>query len=119
MSNHVHLICKADHDNLSDVIRDFKKHTSKKIIQSIKDQPESRRSWLLWMFEREAKKAGRIGFKLWKAGTGAEQLISNQFIDQKSNYIHENPVRAGIVRSSDEYVYSSMNEDSLVTIEDI
>jgi REP element-mobilizing transposase RayT len=44
MSNHLHLFCKATNGFiLSDVIRDFKKYTSKKIIQTIIDEPESRR----------------------------------------------------------------------------
>ncbi len=42
MSSHVHLLCKATDDFiLSDVIRDFKKFTSKKIIQTITNEPES------------------------------------------------------------------------------
>ena len=46
MSSHLHLFCKATNGNvLSDVIRDFKKFTSKKIVQTIIDEPESRREW--------------------------------------------------------------------------
>ena len=44
MSSHLHLLCKATEGFiLSDVIRDFKKFTSKKIIQTIITDPESRR----------------------------------------------------------------------------
>lgn len=53
MSSHLHLFCKATNGFiLSDLIRDFKKFTSKKIVQTIKDQPESRREWILDYFER-------------------------------------------------------------------
>ena len=40
--------------NPSDVLRDFKKFTSKQIIAAIEDkeQPESRRGWLLWLFRQ-------------------------------------------------------------------
>jgi putative transposase len=41
MSNHIHLICSHE-NNLSGVIRDFKSYTSKLIIQSITEYPESR-----------------------------------------------------------------------------
>jgi putative transposase len=36
------------------VLRDFKKFTSKQIIAAIEDkeQPESRRGWLLWLFRQ-------------------------------------------------------------------
>jgi REP element-mobilizing transposase RayT len=41
MSSHIHLLCKATSNFiLSDVIRDFKKFTSKKIIQLIQEETE-------------------------------------------------------------------------------
>ncbi len=53
MSSHIHLLCKGtDGFILSDIIRDFKKFTSKKIIQTIRDEPESRREWLLDSFTK-------------------------------------------------------------------
>ncbi len=38
MSNHVHLIItsKSDGENISDIIRDFKKYSSKQIAKKIK-----------------------------------------------------------------------------------
>ncbi len=48
MSNHVHLIISAKDGNLSDVLRDFKKFTSKQFIKAIEDnKQESRREWML------------------------------------------------------------------------
>ena len=42
MSTHLHLFCKATNGFvLSDVIRDFKKFTSKKIMQTIIEEPIS------------------------------------------------------------------------------
>ena len=53
MHSHIHLMCKATNGFiLSDVMRDFKKYTSKKIIQTILEEPESRREWLLTYFEK-------------------------------------------------------------------
>ncbi len=38
MSNHIHLIARAkDNYTLSDILRDFKKHTSKQIIKMIQE----------------------------------------------------------------------------------
>jgi hypothetical protein len=37
----------------------------------------------------------------------AEHIYTDKFIGQKLNYIHMNPVRAGIVRQPEEYIYSS------------
>ena len=54
MSNHVHLIVSAKNNNLSDVLRDFKKFTSKKIITAIEaNTKESRREWMLDIFRKE------------------------------------------------------------------
>ena len=48
MSNHMHLIVKAKEGyKLSAIIRDFKKFTAQQIIKSTKEEPESRREWLL------------------------------------------------------------------------
>ncbi len=55
MSNHIHIIAKSNNENLSQTIGDIKKFTSKQIARSITEEPESRRDWLLFMFERAAK----------------------------------------------------------------
>lgn len=54
MSSHVHLIAAANENyNLSDILRDLKKITSKKIIEAINsNRIESRKEWMLWMFAR-------------------------------------------------------------------
>jgi len=52
-SRRVHILCKApENENLSDILRDFKKYTSKKIIETIINFPESRREWMLAAFEK-------------------------------------------------------------------
>ncbi len=49
MSNHIHLVIttRSDHGNISEIIRDLKKHTSKEITKEIQAIPESRKEWLL------------------------------------------------------------------------
>jgi putative transposase len=54
MPNHIHCIWQAKNSNLSDVIRDFKKHTSNEIIKSINANEESRKDWLKIVFEYHA-----------------------------------------------------------------
>ena len=57
MSNHVHLVIERRSVTLEDVIRDLKKYTSRTILKAIEDNPqESRKGWMLWMFERAGKK---------------------------------------------------------------
>ena len=56
MSNHFHMIVRAGENNLSDVIRDFKKHTAKSIYKAIEDNPtESRKQWLRDHGERDVE----------------------------------------------------------------
>ena len=52
MNNHVHLIASAKQGHkLTDILRDFKKHTSKTILKEIENNPkESRKRWMLWIF---------------------------------------------------------------------
>ncbi len=69
MSNHIHLVIttKSDHGNISEIIRDLKKHTSKEITKEIQAIPESRKEWLLNAMSKEAKRIGRATYcKLWK-----------------------------------------------------
>ena len=53
MPNHLHLIISAVNNNLSDIIRDFKKFTLAKILKAIqKNSKESSRNWRLWIFKK-------------------------------------------------------------------
>jgi REP element-mobilizing transposase RayT len=55
MSNHVHLMISTKFGiHPSNILRDFKKFTSKQIIAAIEDkeQPESRRGWMLWLLKK-------------------------------------------------------------------
>jgi REP element-mobilizing transposase RayT len=108
MSNHVHSIWTATNDNLSDIIRDFKSYTSKAITKSIESEPESRREWLLYMFGFYANRTvANDYYKVWTSNNHPEEIYSHDFLMSKLNYIHENPVRAGIVREASDYLYSS------------
>ena len=60
MSNHIHLIMSAADGNLSNILRDFKKFTSKVIITAIEsNKQESRRNWMLWIFRKAGEKNSR------------------------------------------------------------
>lgn len=108
MSNHVHLIVRSDEEKLSKTIGELKKFTSKKILNSIKEEPESRREWMLFMFEEAAKKHKRNKkYQVWTHENHAINLFSEKFITERLNYIHKNPIRAGIVVNPEDYLYSS------------
>jgi REP element-mobilizing transposase RayT len=111
MSNHIHTIWTARQNNLSDIIRDFKTHTSKAITSSINTNPESRREWLNYMFGFYAnQKAANTYYKVWTNSNHPEEIYSSDFMNTKLKYIHENPVRAGLVYAAEDYVYSSAGD---------
>ena len=110
MSNHIHLILKAQKDFIiSNIMRDFKKYTSKQIVGSIKENPkESRREWMIYMFERAGKKnSNNKDFQFWQQDNHPIELSTPAMLKQRLDYLHENPVRAGIVYEAGSYVYSS------------
>ncbi|PZF71317.1 REP-associated tyrosine transposase [Taibaiella soli] len=105
MSNHIHLIVSSTQDELSDIIRDLKKFTSRQIVQSTEANPkESRKRWLLWLFKKDN------GVCFWEEGYHGEEILTQSFFNTKLNYIHMNPVRAGIVDKEEDYVNSSCAE---------
>jgi REP element-mobilizing transposase RayT len=110
MTNHMHYIVSAtDGNKLSDILRDFKRHTSKRILEAIQNEVESRREWMLTIFRIAGRKNTRekVEFQFWQADNHPIGLNTNFLIDQKLEYIHRNPVRAGLVTEAEHWVYSS------------
>ena len=112
MSNHLHLILSAREENLSDLLRDFKKYTAKQIFTAIDNNPkESRKEWMLSIFRKEgAKNSRNKSYQFWRQDNQPQELYSGKFIVQKMNYIHHNAVEAGIVEKPEEYLYSSARD---------
>ena len=112
MSNHVHLIISGADGNLSDILRDFKKFTSKSIIAATEtSKEESRRNWMLWIFKKAGEKNSRnSSYQFWRQDNHAIQLDTVPFTLDKLNYLHSNPVKAGIVDQPEEYLLSSARD---------
>jgi len=108
MSNHVHLIVQSNNGKLSELIRDFKKFTARTILDKIIEEPESRKEWMLERFKNATKTHSRNkNYQFWRYGNHAEEIYSDKFLWSKLDYIHLNPVRAGIVKKASDYLYSS------------
>ena len=109
MSNHIHMIAGADEGiALNAIIRDMKKFTSKEISKTMEFAQESRKEWIFNLMKFRGKcHPKNIDVKFWKDGYDCFELYSNEAIDQKLNYIHNNPVRAEIVEEPHHYLYSS------------
>jgi DNA modification methylase len=88
----------------------LKKHTSTEIIKEIEENPqESRKAWMLWMFERAGKKnANNTKYQFWQQHNQPIELTTEAFaIDSSIDYIHNNPVKTGFVDKPEHYPYSS------------
>jgi REP element-mobilizing transposase RayT len=110
MTSHVHLIIGRNKEPaLESIVRDIKKYTAVKIIEAIKNNPgESRRELFLWLFEKAGRNnTNNTRYQFWQQHSHPIELASNEMIDQRLNYIHNNPVEAGIVLSPEHYLYSS------------
>ena len=110
MSNHVHLVIERQTAALEDIMRDLKKHTSKTILKTIAENPqESRKEWMLWMFERAGKSnSSNSKYQFWQQHNQPIELAQTAFdIETRIDYIHDNPIKAGWVIRAEDYPYSS------------
>ncbi|RVU01703.1 transposase [Mucilaginibacter limnophilus] len=112
MSNHLHLLVSARQPaRLPDIIRDFKKHTNKQIIKLINEENESRRDWMLYRFKYHAEYNNRIqDYKVWQDGYHGIACDNVKILEQKLEYINNNPVTAEVVAEPEYYLYSSAGD---------
>ncbi len=113
MSNHVHLIVRAKEGFLlQEILRDYKKFTSKKIVEAISNNVgESRKEWMLEIFKKHGQQnSNNISFQFWRQNNKPLEIYSHDVIAQKLEYLHYNPVEAGIVEKEEEYLYSSAKD---------
>jgi len=101
MDNHLHLIWQVLADlQIEDVQRDFLKFTAQQIKKDLKtNHPE-----VLELFRVNAKDRA---YQFWERNALSIEIWSNKVFKQKMNYIHQNPVKAGICAEPQDYKYSS------------
>ena len=121
MPNHAHYIVSADAEkSLSDIMRDYARYTSRKITQLLTQEG---RSMLLEVFRQAAIDGRRRNeCKVWQDGFHPIALESDEFLRQKIDYLHDNPVRKGYVDKPEEWRYSSarnyfLDDHSIIRVE--
>ena len=109
MPSHLHMIVRAEGQyTLSEILRDFKKYTSKAVVKQIEEEPESRREWMLEQFSKAGEHLKSIkDYKFWQDGNQAKEIYGNNFLEEKLDYIHNNAVEEMIVSKPEEYLFSS------------
>ena len=106
LDNHLHLV--ASSDNLSQVIRDFKRHTAKEILAAARQDDKQ---WLLKQFEFfKSLHKGDSQHQVWQEGFHPQAITTEEMLRQKLDYISYNPVRLGLVDHPGEWRYSSARD---------
>ena len=111
MTNHLHMIVSSKRNSLGSIMRDFKKHTSLEIKIAIANSNESRRKWMMERFVLAGtSNSNNDDFQLWQQNSHPIVLNDPGIAHQKLDYIHYNPVEAGIVCIPEDYLYSSAKD---------
>ena len=106
LDNHFHAILAAP--DLSRVLADFKRHTARRILDQI--QAENC-EWLLRQFaHRRAEHKTESVHQVWQEGTHPQAILSDEMMLQKLDYLHNNPVKRGLVAAPEHWRYSSAHE---------
>ncbi|MBL7858548.1 MAG: transposase [Cyclobacteriaceae bacterium] len=101
MSNHFHLIWQMIGENKrSDVQRDFLKYTCQQILKTLqKEQSETMSALLVNAKDRK--------HQVWERNSLGVPLWTSEVFWQKLDYVHNNPVKAGLCKVPADYKYSS------------
>ncbi len=107
LDNHFHTIVSGP--ELADTIRDFKRFTARMILAQL--QAEGR-EWLLnqLAYFRAAHRKATAEHQVWQEGLHPQAITSDEMMEQKLTYLHNNPVKRGLVASPEHWRYSSAHE---------
>ncbi len=96
MTNHLHLIIGTRGImKMEDILRDFKSFTSRsirKILENITFDESRRIRMLSMMKEAGLKNVNNRDFQFWQQNNHPIELDNNNLMDQKLEYLHDNPV---------------------------
>ena len=100
MSNHVHFIWQPKQGSYTGIQSAFMKFTANRIKAKLQsDNDELLSEFLVNKYDRK--------YQVWKREPLIVELFTTEVLEQKLEYIHQNPVRAGLCRYPEEYFYSS------------
>ena len=83
------------------------------LLKDMKEGNESRKKWLLEIFNTGGSKQKKKSVnQVWQYNNHAEETYSSKFMLSKIQYIHNNPVEAGLVSRPEEYLFGSAQDYS-------
>jgi putative transposase len=101
MSNHFHLIWQIQEPHRREAVqRDFLKYVAQQIkFDLIDNHPEVLKHFQVNKQDRKCQ--------FWKRNALSTDLYSSDVLTQKLDYIHDNPVKAGLCQLPEDYYFSS------------
>jgi len=106
MPNHVHLIIypTSDSYDIAGILQSIKQSVSRRALINIRKS----RPALLDLFSTGSKTRA---YRFWQAGGGYDRnIVSRVALMNAIDYVHNNPVRAGLVKSAEEWKWSSFRD---------
>ncbi len=103
MLDHLHLLTSRP-SSTSNLLRVLKGVTARRIIDHL--NPHGYESSLAKLRHQERDRKYR--YSLWQTEKNVLPIFSERMFLEKLNYIHQNPVRAGLVEHESEYRWSSV-----------
>jgi len=105
MPSHFHWIVEVNpkFGTISDIMRDIKKYSAWDILEEI-DRSDKQISNL---FRQAAEDYPKQNRKFWMSRFDDELIRNERMYWTKLHYIHNNPIKAGLVNSVEDYKYSS------------
>ena len=119
LDNHFHLIVSAP--DLPAVLASLRKFTARGIINQLK---HDEKKWLLNQLAYYKKRhKTNSDFQVWEEGTQPKLITTDKMLLQKTEYIHYNPVKRGLVDEPEHWRYSSarnyiLGDHSIIRIDD-
>ncbi len=110
MPNRVYLLVSVlPNNSLSDVIRDLKKYSSVTITKAIdKNVKDKRKNWIMWIFKSAGERNTRNeNVQFWQQDNQPFEISTATNFEKCVNYVHNIPVKAGLVFCPEGYRYSS------------
>ncbi|HEY4109654.1 transposase [Puia sp.] len=114
MPSHLHLIVRAKEAAApANFEREFKKNTTRSLLETIEMEMDFRRDWMLRHFEEYRKSLQKKErFHIWQDCSSPLRIDCKQpgMLLERIAHIHENPVRDRIVEQPDAYLFSSARD---------
>ena len=105
MTNHLHLIARAKEKyKLSQIISDFKKHTTREILKELE---KDNRKYILNLIKNSFSKKKDYKNQIWQRENYPEPIINEKFLNEKVKYIYNNPLKKEYVAKQEDWFYSS------------